>query len=140
MQSQDNFGARFRLPKDRVCDSSALSDVEPEDEEDEEAEEEQVVDVIVAVRLQQLPHLPYRVGDDGTGAVELVVHVLEQLVLLLQLHPNVDGEGLELRYLVLHVAFHLLVLILEGLVAHDRPLGVAGNPRASVRCHCLQTS
>ena len=52
MQSQDNFGARFRLPKDRVCDSSALSDVEPEDEEDEEAEEEQVVDVIVAVRLQ----------------------------------------------------------------------------------------
>ena len=52
LQSQDNFSARFRLPQDRDCDSSALSDVEPEDEEDEEAEEEQVVDVIVALRLQ----------------------------------------------------------------------------------------
>ena len=38
MQSQDNFGARFRLPKDWVCDSSALSDVEPEEKEDEETE------------------------------------------------------------------------------------------------------
>ena len=63
MHSQDNFGARFRLPKDWVCDSSALSDVEPEDEEDEDAEEEEVVDVVVAVRLQQLPDLQ----EDGGG-------------------------------------------------------------------------
>ena len=62
-----------------------LSDVEPEDKEDEEAEEEEVVDVVVAVRLQQLPHFPYCVCDDQAGAVQPVVHAIEQCPLILQL-------------------------------------------------------
>ena len=109
-----------------------LSDVEPEDKEDKEAEEEEVVDVVVAVGLQQLPHLPYRVRDDRAGAVEPVVHVVEQRPLILQLHPDVDGEGLKLGDLVLHVALHLLILVLQGLMTHDRALGVPGHPRAPV--------
>ena len=109
-----------------------LSDIKPEDEEDKEAEEEEVVDVIVAVRLQQLPHLPYSVFDDRAGAVEPVVHVVEQCPLILQLHPNVDGERLELGDLVLHVALHLLILVLQRLMTHYRALGVPGHPRAPV--------
>ena len=106
----------------------SLSDIEPENQEDKEAEEEEVVDVVVAVRLQQLPHLPYSVCDDRAGAVESVVHVIEQRSLILQLHPNVDGEGLELGDLVLHVALHLLILVLQGLMTHYRALGVPWHP------------
>ena len=114
MLSGYNFRLRFRASKEHICDLStykSLSDVEPENEEDKEAEEEEVVDVVVAVRLQQLPHFPYCVCDDGAGAVEPVVHVVEQCPLILQLHPYVDGERLELGDLVLHVALHLLVLV-----------------------------
>ena len=117
MQSRYNFGQGFKNIF-VTCLHKSLSDIKPEYEEDKEAEEKEVVDVVVAVRLQQLPHLPYCVRDDRAGAVEPIVHVVDQRPLILQLHPDVDGERLQLGDFVLHVTLHLLILVLQGLMTH----------------------
>ena len=110
--------------------------------------------MVVTVGPQQLPHLdgenmitvirtilpdlPDGVLDDGAGAVEAVVHIPEQLVLLLELQPDVDGEGLEGADLALQLALHLLVLILQGFVTHEgRALG-RGVPVRPVGHNALQ--
>merc|ERR1719154_182415 len=109
-----------------------LEHEEPEHEEDEDAEEEEVVDVVVAVRLQQLPDLADGVGDDGARVVKAVVNFPYKLLLFLELIADVDGEVLELVHLATELALHLLVGVLQGLVAQEvalrGALGVGARP------------
>ena len=71
-------------------------------------------------------HLADGVGDDGARVVEAVIHFLHQLLLLIELIADVDGEVLELVHLAPELALHHLVGVLQGLVAQEAALGALG--------------
>ena len=68
-----------------------LSYVNPKNKEHKHTEGQEIVNIIFVIGLGKSQDLPDGVGEHGVGGVELVVHLLQELVVLLHLGPNVYG-------------------------------------------------